>query len=182
MFKRTSLIFLLLLILVSLFACKGRKSIDQTKEFPYETAPYYGVPTEDYNLDFNDMNNYVIDYLNSENMPFFFVKSNADGILSGDNEKKVITLTCTCEKGTTVHDVDLFLSMALNGIGFNAAEQDSRFKKPTIDSDGVFTDFGTVFNVYNLKIDAKNEDGEVLRDEYINATDRIPIEPRYIKE
>ncbi len=181
MFKKTSSIFLLLFIIISLFACK-RKNIDETKEFPYETAPYYGLSTEDYSLDFTDMNNYVIDYLNSENMPFFFVKSNSEGILSGDNEKKLITITCLCTKGTTVHDVDLFLSMALNGIGFNAAEQDIRFKKPTVDADGTFTDFGTVFNIYNLKIDAKTEDGEVLRDEYINATDRIPIEPRYIKE
>ncbi len=181
MFKRTSSIFLLLIMLLSLFACK-KANIDETREFPYETAPYYGVPSEDYNLDFNDMNNYVIDYLNSENMPFFFVKSNKDGILSGDNEKKLITITCECTKGTTVHDLDLFLSMALNGIGFNAAEQDNRFKRPTVDSTGTFTDFGSVFNVYSLKIDAKNEDGEVLRNDLINATERIPIEPRYIKE
>ncbi len=181
MFKKTSSVFLLLFIIVSLFACK-KTDINETREFPYETAPYYGVPSEDYNLDFTDMNNYVIDYLNSENMPFFFVKSNKDGILTGDNEKKLITITLVCAKGTTVHDLDLFLSMALNGIGFNAAEQDSRFKRPTVDSDGAFTDFGNVFNVYSLKIDAKTDDGEVLRDDYINATDRIPIEPRYIKE
>ena len=97
-------------------------------------------------------------------------------------KKKLITVTCVCTKGTTVNDVDLFLSMLLNGIGFNAAEQDYRFKNPTVGSDGSYTDFGTVFNIYNLKIDAKDEDGKVLRDDYIKATERIPIDPRYIKE
>ncbi len=144
--------------------------------------PDLSLSTGDYELDFVDMNNYVIEYLNSESMPFFFVKSNKDGVLSGDNEKKLITVTCTCTKGTTVNDVNLFLSMLLNGIGFNAAEQDYRFKNPTVGSDGSFTDFGTVFNIYDLKIDAKDEDGNILRDDYIKATGRIPIDPRYIKE
>ena len=181
MLKKISSVFLLLFIIASLFACK-KTDINETREFPFETAPYYGVSNEDYNLDFTDMNNYVIEYLNSESMPFFFVKSNKDGILSGENDKKLITITCTCARGTTVNDVDLFLSMVLNGIGFNASEQDYRFKNPTVGSDGSYTDFGTVFNTYDLKIDAKDEDGKVLRDDYIKATERIPIDPRYIKE
>lgn len=182
MFKKISFVFLMLLSASTLFSCSNKSNVTETKEFPYETKPYYGNLTGDYNLDFNDMNNYVIDYLNSEAMPFFFVKSNKDGILSGDNDKKLITITCTCTNGTTVHDLDLFLSMALNGIGYNASEQDSRFVKPSVGQDGSFTDFGTVFNVYNLKIDAKDESGNVLRDDYINATERIPIDPKYIKE
>ena len=87
MLKKISSVFLLLFIIASLFACK-KTDINETREFPFETAPYYGVSNEDYNLDFTDMNNYVIEYLNSEFMPFFFVKSNKDGLLSGDNEKK----------------------------------------------------------------------------------------------
>ena len=181
MFKKFSFIFLLLLCAVTLFSC-NKSDVATTKEFPYETKPFYDKLTDDYKLDFVDMNNYVIEHLNSDFMPFFFVKSNKDGILSGDNEAKLIIVNCVCTKGTTVNDVNLFLSMVLNGIGFNAAEQDYRFKVPTASSDGSFTDFGTVFNVYNLKIDAKDEDGNVLRNDYIKATERIPIEPRYIKE
>lgn len=181
MFKKFSFIFLLLLSSLLFVSCKNSNKIDEALMHGTRT-PDFDLSTGDYNLDFVDMNNYVIEHLNSDFMPFFFVKSNKDGVLTGDNEKKLITVTCVCTNGTTVNDVNLFLSMVLNGIGFNAAEQDYRFKGPTATGDGTFTDFGTVFNVYNLKIDAKDENGKVLRDDYIKATERIPIEPRYIKE
>ena len=181
MFKKLSFVFLLLLSSFLFISCKNNNIIDESLIYGTRT-PDLSIPTGDYELDFVDMNNYVIEYLNSEFMPFFFVKSNKDGLLSGDNEKKLITITCVCTKGTTVNDVDLFLSMLLNGIGFNSAEQDYRFKNPTVGPDGSYTDFGTVFNIYDLKIDAKDEDGKVLHDDYIKATERIPIDPRYIKE
>lgn len=181
MFKKFSFIFLLLLISSMFISCKNNRKIDESLMYGTRT-PDLEVKTGDYNLDFVDMNNYVIEYLNSEVMPFFFVKSNQDGILSGDNEKKLITVSCVCQKGTLVNDVDLFLSMVLNGIGFNASEQDYRFKSPTVGTDGAFMDFGTVFNVYDLKIDAKDEEGAILRDDYIKATQKIPIDSRYIKE
>ena len=181
MFKKFSCLFLMLIICCLFLSCKNKNAIDDS--LLYGTRkPDLELPTGDYQLDFVDMNNYVIEYLNSEVMPFFFVKSNQDGILSGDNDKKLITVSCVCAKGTTVNDVDLFLSMVLNGIGFNAAEQDYRFKNPTVGTDGSYVDFGTVFNVYDLKIDAKDENGTVLRNDLIKATERIPIDPRFIKE
>lgn len=181
MLKRFSCVFFVLILCCLFASCMGKNGIDESLLYGTRT-PDLSLPTGEYQLDFVDMNNYVIEYLNSEVMPFFFVKSNQDGILSGDNDKKLITVSCICAKGTTVNDVDLFLSMVLNGIGFNAAEQDYRFKNPAVGTDGSYVDFGSVFNVYSLKLDAKDEDGNVLRDEYINATERIPIDPRYIKE
>ena len=180
MFKKFSISFLMLISIILTVSCKAKKSfIDQP--FPYATRPDLTYMKGDYNLDFNDMNAYVIDYLKSDVLPFFFVKDNKDGLLKGDNNTKTITIFCSCMNGTTVNDLDLFLSMALLGVAYNAAEQDLRFKSPN-SSDGHYTDFGNVFNVYNLKIEAVDESGNVIRNDYIKATDRLPdsIKPEYI--
>lgn len=178
MLKKFSLFILLLIIsALSLFSCK--KGIDYSKIS--SEKPDQSLQTGDYNLDFVIMHNYVIDYLSSEFMPFFFVKNNSFDI-SGDNEKKIITVKCTCINGTVVSDADLFLSMVLNGIALNAAEQDYRFKKPSISSDGTYQDFGNVFDTYDLKIYVDVEDGTILRDETYKAKETIPINPKYIKE
>ena len=72
--------------------------------------------------------------------------------------------------------------MALNGIALNAAEQDYRFKSPNVDNEGTYLDFGTVFNVYSLQINATCDDGTVLMDKVFKAGEKITIDPRYIKE
>lgn len=178
MLKRISLFFLMLIIaLTSLVSCK--KKLDYSKIV--SEKPDQSLRTGDYDLDFNAMHNYVIDYLSSEVMPFFFVKDGSFDI-SGDNKSKEITIKCTCINGTTVTDLDLFLSMVLNGIALNASEQDYRFKKPSVLSDGSYGDYGTVFNVYGLKIRADLEDKTILRNNSFKPGDTIPIDPRYIKE
>lgn len=178
MLKRLSLFFLMLIIsLTSLVSCK--KNIDYSKIV--SEKPDLSLRTGDYDLDFDAMHNYVIDYLSSELMPFYFVKNGSFDI-SGDNSTKVISVKCTCMNGTLVTDLDLFLSMVLNGIALNANEQDYRFKKPSVLSDGSYGDYGTVFDVYGLNIYADLEDKTVLRNNNFKPGDTIPIDPRYIKE
>ena len=178
MLKRFSLLVLMLLIAItSLSSCK--KDIDYSKLSAEK--PNQELKTDAYDLDFVVMHNYVIDYLSSEVMPFFYVKDNSFDI-SGDNANKTITVKCTCVNGTTVEDLDLFLSMVLNGIALNAAEQDFRFKNPTVSKDGTYMDFGCVFDTYTLKIDAKLEDNTVLRNYTFKPGEKITIDPRYIKE
>ena len=180
MFKKFSISFLLLISMILTISCKAKKAVNN-QPFPFATKPELNYISGAYNLDFNDMNAYVIDYLRSDVLPFFFVKDNKDGVLKGDNSTKTITVFCTCMNGTTKNDLDLFLSMALLGISYNASEQDFRFKAPN-SKDGHYTDFGNVFNVYNLKIEAVDESGNIIRNELINATDRMPdsIKPEYI--
>lgn len=178
MLKRLSL-FILLFLMSIVLLCSCKKKTDYSKITAEK--PDMSLKTGDYNLDFIAMHNSVIDYLTSEATPFFFVKDNSFDI-SGSNEEKLITVKCTCMTNTTVQDLDLFLSMVLNGIGINASEQDYRFKKPSTDSEGTYIDFGTVFDTYSLKIYSDLEDKSVLRDVTIKHGQRIPIDPKYIKE
>ena len=178
MLKRLSLFFLMLIIAItSLVSCK--KKTDYSKLVVEK--PDQSLRTGDYDLDFTAMHNSVIDYLSSEFMPFFFVKNGSFDI-SGDNSTKVITVKCTCMNGTVVTDLDLFLSMVLNGIAINANEQDYRFKKPSVLEDGSYGDYGNVFDVYGLNIYADLEDKSILRDNSFKPGETIPIDPRYIKE
>ena len=178
MLKRTFSFVLMLLLMTLVLSC-GKKSKDYSSLANME-PPKTEKSSGEYNLDFVSMHNFVIDYVTESELPFFFVKEGQFDI-SGDNEKKQIKLTCECIKGTTIEDVDLFLSIVLNGIGLNAAEQDYRFKSPSV-QEGAYVDFGTVFNTYSLEIDAKNEDGTVLRNIKIGPGQRIPVDPRYILE
>ena len=180
MFKKFSIIFLLLICIVFTISCRQKRTFTN-QPFPFATQPELNYIKEDYDLDFNDMNAYVIDYLRSDVLPFFFVKDNKNGLLKGDNLSKTITFFCTCMNGTTVNDLDLFLSMALIGMSYNAAEQDFRFKAPN-SNNSHYTDFGNLFNVYDLKIEAVDESGNIIRNELIKATDRMPegIKPEYI--
>ena len=178
MFKRFSLFAMtIIIILSSLVSCK--RSIDYSRIV--SEKPDQNVRTGGYDLDFVSMHNYVIDYLSSELMPFFFVKDGSFDI-DGDNNTKVINVKCTCMNGTVVYDLDLFLSMVLNGIALSAAEQDFRFKRPSVDSDGTFLDFGNIFDIYTLNIYADLEDKTVLRNNSFKPGEQITIDPRYIKE
>ena len=178
MLKKLSFIMILLLGTMALFSCE-KKTTDYS-EYKVE-APESIQQSGDYNIDFVNVHNFVIDYMTDEQMPFFYVKDGKFDI-SGDNEKKEITITCECITGTTEEDIDLFLSMALNGIGIDASEQDYRLKAPSVDADGAYQDFGSVFNYYDLKVNCTLEGGQVLKNFEVKAGKKIPIEPRYILE
>ena len=135
-------------------------------------------------LDFygdDEMHNYVINSIQNEYTPFFFVKEGKFDI-SGDNAKRIIDIKCTCMNGTTEQDVALFFSMVLNFAGSNAHEQDYRFDAPKTDSEGTYINFGTLFNYFNLKLYADDESGNVIVNYNVKPGGKIPVEPRYIKE
>lgn len=174
--KKVMAICLVAIATISIFACKSKKEYEGSP-----VAPDVNKLSADYKLDFTDMHNYVIDTLSSQYTPFFYIK-NGEFEISGDNVKKIIELKCTCMDGTTVEDLDLFLSMVLQYIGFNAAEQDYRFTAPKIDSTGTYLDFGTVFNTYGLALRCDTESGKILRKDDIKAGEKIPVDSRYWKE
>ena len=173
-FFKISMTCSLLLLIFSCVACKKQEKITYSQETP-ETAVLAEKEPE---LDFVEMHNYVIDTISSNANPFFFVKDGKFDI-SGTNDPKAIKISCVCINGTVEQDVNLFFSLVLNNIGFNAAEQDFRYEKPKTDGDGTFISFGTIFNDYDLELHAENEDGTVIVDKKIKAGEDIPVDPRY---
>ena len=178
MFNKKIKIIVLLCVAAILFSCK--ESAKDYSELNVE-APHTEINTTDYNLDFIELHNYVIDSLQAEETPFFYIVEGGIDI-DGDNKEKTISVKCKCLDNCTENDIDLFYSMVLNYIGAGATQQDFRFKTPTVSSDGVYQDFGTVVDEYNLKLYCETESGKVIYDLFIKKGDKIPIEPRYIKE
>ena len=172
---------ILFFVLVCIFyvSCNNREIDYSSMEVD---APIKDVDSSDeYRLDFVSMHNFVIESLQAELTPFFYIVEGGIDI-DGNNEEKLIELRCKCLDGCVESDIDLFYAYVLNYIGINAAEQDYRFKSPRVDSTGTYIDFGTVFNVYNLKLYCESESGEIIYNKYIKSGSEIPIESRYIKE
>ena len=170
-------ILALIILGTLLVSCSNRKELDLSNVQPPKMEKMEG----DYNLDFTAMHNYVIEELQADLTPFFYIVNGSFDI-SGDNEKKEITVKCKCMDGCVENDVDLFFSMVLNLISYNASEQDYRFKAPSLDNNGTYIDFGTVFNYYDLKLYAEKESGEVLKNLIVTKGYKIPIDSRYIEE
>ena len=180
--KSSNIILFSLLCAISILLtnCRMKDSIDYSSLKDQE-PPVLETLSSNYNLNFTYMHNYVIDTLTENFTPFFYIKDNSF-FVDGDNEKKTISVSCICLDGTTIHDLDLFLSMVLNAIGINASEQDFRFAPPKTDNDGTYLDFGGVFNTYTLIIDTKTENNQVLRNHTIRPGSKIPVESKYIME
>ena len=178
--KFSQFVFVLIGIIscICLNACKEKINY---LDFANQDPPDKSAISGEYNLDFNEMHNYVINSIQNEYTPFFFVKEGKFDI-SGDNAKRNIDIKCTCMNGTTEQDVALFFSMVLNFAGSNAHEQDYRFDAPKTDSEGTYINFGTVFNYFNLKLYADDESGNVIVNYNVKPGGKIPVEPRYIKE
>ena len=162
------------------------------KSINFATKPELEKMKGEYDLNFIEINDYVIEALQTDLTPFFYIvndKFDKDGNIiednfdiDGDNEKREMHIKCKCLDGCVLDDVDLFFSMVMNLISINASEQDFRFVPPKADSNGVYIDYGSVFDTYSIRLYAVKESGEVLRDTYIERGTTIPIDPRYIKE
>ena len=179
--RRQNNLFVKFLVIVSILiltlcfvGCKKEEKIIYSQETP-ETGI---IENKEPEFDFVEMHNYVIDTISSRANPFFFIEEGKFDV-SGTNDPKVIKVTCTCTNGTTEQDVNLFFSLVLNTIGFNAAEQDFRYEKPTTDKTGTYTSFGTVFKDYGLELHAENVDGTVIVDKKVEPGEEIPVDPRY---
>ena len=178
MIKRKSFLLFALFTCLFLMSCK-KEEIDYTKYAV--TKPDMSARVGEYDLDFIEMHNYVITELESELTPFFYIVNGKFNI-SGDNINKIIEVKCQCLDGTVEDDVDLFFSMVLNYIGHNAHEQDLRFESPKTDDEGTYLDFGSVFDTYSLTLFADNQSGNVIKEVHVKSGDKIPVDPRYIKE
>ena len=177
MLSKRRILLVLFLLSCFLFSCKKTTDYTAIKA----TAPEVRQVPINYGLDFTEMHNYVIDSLQSELTPFFYIV-NGKFDISGDNDKKEIVVKCTCLNACVPEDVNLFFSYVLNLIGINASEQDYKYKAPSVSADGTYLDFGTVFNSFDLRLFADKESGDVIRDTYVKKGEPIPIDPRYIKE
>ena len=179
MIKKLSLLFLVLCTLLLVSCRKEETNYMQYASVAFE--PETNPMTGEYELDFIAMHNYVITELESELTPFFYIV-NGKFDISGDNETKTIEVKCQCLDGTIEDDVDLFFSMVLNYIGFNAHEQDVRFEAPITDEEGTYINFGSVFDTYNLTLFADTQSGKVIKDVHVKHGNKIPVDSRYIKE
>lgn len=180
MYKIIRNIFIISLFVVFTMLCACKK--DVTTEFASVEPPNMNKMNGEYNLDFVDMHNFVIDSLQERGF-YFFIKTNSFSI-DGDNKKKLIKVNCTCLDGTVVEEANLLLSDVLKFIGMNAAEQDYRFVAPKIDKNdsNVYIDFGTVFNTYDLEVSMETESGSILRKDYVKAGGKMPVDSRIWSE
>lgn len=175
MLIKKRVIFVLFLLSCLLFSCKRADDYSQINA----RDPRFDIAPQNYKLDFTEMHNFVIESLQSEVTPFFYIV-NGKFDISGDNDKKEIVVKCTCLERCVLQDVDLFFSYVLNLISINAAEQDSKFRAPSFDDEGTYLDFGSLFDTYSVRLFADKESGSVLRDTYVKNGEKIPIDPRYI--
>lgn len=140
--------------------------------------PTYEAPTVDpimttapadapYEMDFDQLNDDVIDSFSKTHVVFPFVKSMD---ISGDNSAKNISVTIDIQSGVSDNAVQVLLSDVTKKIDNNAYIQDFRIKKADD------TQFGSVYDIYSYTYKVTC-DGESLYDETIQPGDEIPLDP-----
>ena len=140
--------------------------------------PSYEVPVDDpimttapadapYEMDFDQLNDDVIDSFSKTHVVFPFVKSMD---ISGDNVAKNIKVSIDIHSGVDDSAVQVLLSDVTKKIDNNAYIQDFRIKKADD------TQFGSVYDIYSYTYIVTCE-GETLYDETVQAGDEIPFDP-----
>ena len=140
--------------------------------------PTYEVPVDDpimttapadapYEMDFDQLNDDVIDSFSKTHVVFPFVKSMD---ISGDNSTKNIKVSIDIHTGVSDSAVQVLLSDVTKKIDNNAYIQDFRIKKADD------TQFGSVYDIYRYTYVVTCE-GETLYDETIEPGDEIPLDP-----
>lgn len=140
--------------------------------------PTYEVPVDDpimttapadapYEMDFDQLNNDVIDSFSKTHVVFPFVKSME---ISGDNDAKSIEVDIDIQEGVDDYAVQVLLSDVTKKIDNNAYIQDFRIKQADD------TQFGSVYDIYSYTY--KVTCGEdTLYDETIQPGTEIPLDP-----
>lgn len=140
--------------------------------------PTYEVPVDDpvmttapadapYEMDFDQLNDDVIDSFSKTHVVFPFVKSME---ISGDNDAKSIEVDIDIQEGVDDYAVQVLLSDVTKKIDNNAYIQDFRIKQAD-DSQ-----FGSVYDIYSYTYKVTC-DGETLYDETIQPGTEIPLDP-----
>lgn len=140
--------------------------------------PTYEVPVDDpvmttapadapYEMDFDQLNDDVIDSFSKTHVVFPFVKSME---ISGNNDTKNIEVDIDIQEGVDDYAVQVLLSDVTKKIDNNAYIQDFRIKQAD-DSQ-----FGSVYDIYSYTYKVTCG-GETLYDETIQQGSDIPLDP-----
>lgn len=160
--RRWMMVCIAALAAVSVSACKP------TYEAPVDDPIMTTAPADaPYDMDFDQLNDDVIDSFSKTHVVFPFVKSME---ISGDNDTKNIEVDIDIQEGVADYAVQVLLSDVTKKIDNNAYIQDFRIKKADD------TQFGSVYDIYSYTYKVTC-DGETLYDETIQPGTEIPLDP-----
>lgn len=160
--RRWMMVGVAALAAVSVSACKP------TYEAPVDDPIMTTAPADaPYEMDFDQLNDDVIDSFSKTHVVFPFVKSME---ISGNNDTKNIEVDIDIQEGVSDEAVQVLLSDVTKKIDNNAYIQDFRIKKADD------TQFGSVYDIYSYTY--KVTCGEdTLYDETIQPGTEIPLDP-----
>ena len=160
--RRWMLISVAALAAASVSACKP------TYEAPVDDPIMTTAPADaPYEMDFDQLNDDVIDSFSKTHVIFPFVKSME---ISGNNDTKNIEVDIDIQEGVADEAVQVLLSDVTKKIDNNAYIQDFRIKKADD------TQFGSVYDIYSYTYKVTCGDA-TLYDTTINAGESIPLDP-----
>ena len=160
--RRRMMVCIAALAAVSVSACKP------TYEAPVDDPIMTTAPADaPYDMDFNQLNDDVIDSFSKTHVIFPFVKSME---ISGNNDTKNIEVDIDIQEGVADEAVQVLLSDVTKKIDNNAYIQDFRIKKADD------TQFGSVYDIYSYTYKVTCGD-TILFDTTINAGESIPLDP-----
>lgn len=157
-----------LIIVSAVFSAISVSACKPTYEVPADDPIMTTAPADaPYEMDFDQLNDDVIDSFSKTHVIFPFVKSMD---ISGDNSAKNIKVSIDIHSGVADSAVQVLLSDVTKKIDNNAYIQDFRIKKADD------TQFGSVYDIYSYTYVVTCE-GETLYDETIKPGDEIPLDP-----
>lgn len=160
--RRWMMVGVAALAAVSVSACKP------TYEAPVDDPIMTTAPADaPYEMDFDQLNDDVIDSFSKTHVVFPFVKSME---ISGNNDTKNIEVDIDIQEGVADEAVQVLLSDVTKKIDNNAYIQDFRIKKADD------TQFGSVYDIYSYTYKVTCG-GTTLFDTTINAGESIPLDP-----
>ena len=160
--KNLMILNVAVLVALSVTACKP------TYEAPVDDPIMTTAPADaPYEMDFDQLNDDVIDGFSKTHVVFPFVKSME---ISGDNEAKSIEVDIDIQPNVDDYAVQVLLSDVTKKIDNNAYIQDFRIKQADD------TQFGSVYDIYSYTYKVTCG-GETLYDETIQPGTQIPLDP-----
>lgn len=160
--RRWMMVGVAALAAVSVSACKP------TYEAPVDDPIMTTAPADaPYEMDFDQLNDDVIDSFSKTHVIFPFVKSME---ISGNNDTKNIEVDIDIQEGVADEAVQVLLSDVTKKIDNNAYIQDFRIKKADD------TQFGSVYDIYSYTYKVTCGD-TTLYDTTINVGEDIPLDP-----
>lgn len=160
--RRRMMVCIAALAAVSVSACKP------TYEAPVDDPIMTTAPADaPYEMDFDQLNDDVIDSFSKTHVVFPFVKSME---ISGDNDTKNIEVDIDIQEGVADYAVQVLLSDVTKKIDNNAYIQDFRIKQADD------TQFGSVYDIYSYTYKVTCGE-ETLYDETIQPGMEIPLDP-----